>query len=87
MVNVPDARNISDYRDLNSIAYYNNATLNGVSSSEALANLALMARDNARTPFNWDGSGNAFSVNKTTWTSRANLDINLADQRDDPKSV
>lgn len=87
MVNVPDTWNISDYRDRNSIAYYNNATQNGVSSREALSNLALLARDNARTPFNWDDSGNGFSANATTWTSRANLDINLEDQRDDPKSV
>jgi len=41
MVNVPDARNISDYQDLNCIAYYNNATLNGISSSEVLANFVL----------------------------------------------
>ncbi|KAK6837764.1 hypothetical protein RU639_001709 [Aspergillus parasiticus] len=87
MVNVPDTWTISDYRDLNSIAYYNNATQHGVSSSDALANLALLARDNARTPFNWDRSGNGFSVNETTWTSRANLDINLEDQKDDPNSV
>ena len=86
MVNVPDTWNISDYRDLQAKIYYNNATANGVSSKKALANLALLGRDNSRTPFNWDASG-GFSTNKTTWISQPNLDINLADQKDDPKSV
>lgn len=86
MVNVPDTWNISDYRDLQAKIYYNNATANGVSSKKALANLALLGRDNSRTPFNWDASG-GFSTNKTTWISQSNLDINLADQKDDPQSV
>lgn len=87
MINVPDTWNLSDYRDLQGMDYYKNATENGVSSKEALANLALLGRDNARTPFNWDASGKGFSANETTWISRTNLDINLADQKDDPKSV
>jgi alpha-glucosidase len=87
MINVPDTWNISDYRDSSAIEYYKNATQNGVSSSKALAYLASLSRDNSRTPFNWDGSGRGFSTNKNTWISQTNLDINLADQKDDPRSI
>ncbi|OJJ60351.1 hypothetical protein ASPSYDRAFT_42074 [Aspergillus sydowii CBS 593.65] len=87
MINVPDTWKLSDFRDRAGIDNYNNATQHGFSPSEALATLHLLGRDNARTPFNWDASGNGFSTSNSTWIRRANLDINLADQKHDPNSV
>ncbi|KAK3703472.1 hypothetical protein LTR37_014462 [Vermiconidia calcicola] len=71
MVNVPDSWPISDYRDTYSTVYYDEALVAGGSSVGALKNLSLLARDNARPPFNWN----------------AKEEINLADQVEDPDSV
>lgn len=85
-INVPSNWTISDYRDANSIKYYDSVFQEGGSTSEALTNLTRLARDNARMPFNWDRTG-GFSTSASSWTPAANLDINLADQVDDAESV
>lgn len=86
MINVPSNWTISDYQDANSIAYYEGVVQDGGNTSEALYNLTRLARDNARMPFNWDGTG-GFSTNSTSWTPSAHLNINLADQIHDKTSV
>jgi len=86
MINVPSNWTISDYKDANSISYYEGVVQDGGNTTDALYNLTQLSRDNARTPFNWDRSG-GFSSNATSWTPSANLDINLADQIGDPESV
>lgn len=86
MVNVPSNWTIDNYRDANSISYYDGVVKEGGNVTDALYNLTRLSRDNARTPFNWNRSG-AFSSNTTSWTPAANLDINLADQVDDADSV
>lgn len=86
MINVPSNWTIDDYQDANSIKYYEGVVASGGNTSEALYNLTRLARDNARSPFNWDRTG-GFSSNSSTWTPAANLDINLADQINDADSV
>ncbi|KAF2718728.1 glycoside hydrolase family 13 protein [Polychaeton citri CBS 116435] len=87
MINVPSNWTIDYYRDANSIAYYESVKENGGNLTEAMANLRALARDNSRTPFNWNSTG-GFSTNSTTWTPQAYQDtINLADQVGDPNSV
>lgn len=86
MINVPSNWTIDDYQDANSIAYYEGVVQDGGNTSDALHNLTRLARDNARSPMNWDRTG-GFSTNSTSWTPSANLDINVADQVNDPDSV
>lgn len=86
MINVPSNWTIDNYQDSNTIKYYEGVVQEGGNTSEALTNLTRLARDNARTPFNWDCTG-GFSSNASSWTPAANLDINLADQVGDGESV
>lgn len=87
MINVPRNWTIDDYVDFSAKDYYYNATEHGVPVETALANLRALARDNSRTPFNWNSTG-GFSVNSTTWTKQVwESIINLADQVDDENSV
>lgn len=86
MVNVPTNWTIGDYKDANSISYYDGVVQDGGNISDALYDLTRLSRDNARTPFNWDSTGD-FSSNASSWTPSANLDINLADQVDDVDSI
>lgn len=97
MINLPKEWDISEYLDINTINYFkawsekNKPTDEGYQKNldVLLANINLLARDNARSPVQWDDSEYAgFSTGKP-WT-RVNdnyKEINVASQVNDPNSL
>lgn len=80
---------IDEVDDISSIDSYQVAIDAGVAPKEALHLIEKYGRDNARTPFQWDGSENAGFTSGTPWL-RVNpnyTEINLAAEKDDPDSV
>ena len=67
MTNVP-FKDISDFRDLDSINAYHELVGQGVFTEEEMMKyLRYKSRDNARTPFQWDDSENAGFTTGTPW--------------------
>ena len=67
MTNVP-FRDISDFRDLDSINAYHELVGQGVFTEEAMMGyLRYKSRDNARTPFQWNDEENAGFTTGTPW--------------------
>ena len=67
MTNVP-FRDISDFRDLDSINAYHELVRQGVFTEEAMMGyLRYKSRDNARTPFQWNDEENAGFTTGTPW--------------------
>ncbi|HEV7948219.1 MAG TPA: alpha-glucosidase, partial [Glaciihabitans sp.] len=58
---------LSDYRDIESLNYYNEAVASGADPAEILAALQIRSRDNARTPVQWDASANAGFTTGEPW--------------------
>lgn len=73
---------ISEIDDLNTIDEYHVALKAGCSREQALAAVNYRSRDNARTPFQWDGTENAgFTAGKPWLVVNKNYkEINAADQ-------
>ncbi|KAJ5202103.1 Alpha-glucosidase [Penicillium cinerascens] len=69
MVNAPTEWDISEYKDLDSINYYEfvkkKTGNNPVALAKAKAALAHLARDHARLPMQWDASPNAGFTSET----------------------
>ncbi|GME94678.1 unnamed protein product [Ambrosiozyma monospora] len=90
--NVPASWDISEYKDVNTINYWN-AFLKTNPSEEEKAKLLkvinLMARDNARTPMLWDDSKNGgFSTGEPWMRVNDNYkEVNAAKERADPNSI
>ena len=80
---------IEDYRDIESLNHYAEATAAGVEPERLLHGLRAKSRDNARTPVQWDGSANAGFTTGTPWlaVNPNYLELNAASQVDDPESV
>lgn len=93
MTNVPRSWPIEEYLDINSINYYNQFKAAHPDDKEALEKLLdtinLLARDNARTPVQWDDSDNAgFSTGKPWMRVNDNYkEINVASQVNDKTSL
>ena len=66
MTNYPFA-SIDDVCDIQSLNYYALAIAAGRDPSEVLAGIALMSRDNARTPMQWDTSPQAGFTTGQPW--------------------
>lgn len=67
MTNVP-FKDISDFRDLDSINAYHELVGQGVFTEEEMMKyLRYKSRDNARTPFQWDATENAGFTTGTPW--------------------
>lgn len=80
---------ISEVDDISARDEYQVALRAGLTPEEAMAAVNRRSRDNARTPFQWDGGANAGFTSGTPWL-RVNPNyrqINLAAQKDDPDSV
>ncbi|MGB4847332.1 MAG: alpha-glucosidase, partial [Saprospiraceae bacterium] len=79
---------IEDYRDIESIGMYNQVKNNGGDLQEFLKDQKITARDNGRTPFQWDSSTNAGFTTGTPWLKiNANYNtINVAAEEKDSTS-
>ena len=88
MTNVPFA-GPADFRDIESVNHFAEATARGEDPELVLAALRLRSRDNARTPMQWDSSDFAgFTTGKPWIAVNPNyLEINASAQVDDPESV
>jgi oligo-1,6-glucosidase len=80
---------IEDYRDMPTMNQYQALKSKGGDIGAFLKRLRFECRDNGRTPFQWDGSGNAGVTTGRPWISvnRNYTIINAASQEKDPFSV
>jgi oligo-1,6-glucosidase len=88
MTNIP-IWSLDDVLDVEARNLYARAVASGDDPAAALGGLRLMARDNARSPMQWDASEGAGFTTATPWQSLNpnHRQINVAAQRDDPRSV
>lgn len=63
----PGYTSINQYRDVESINYYNILKEEGVKGDKILQILRAKSRDNSRTPVQWDSSTNAGFTNGKPW--------------------
>jgi oligo-1,6-glucosidase len=68
MTNVP-FDSIDDFSDIQSINHYAEAVSTGDDPEAVVAALRVLARDNARTPMQWDDSRNAGFTSGTPWVT------------------
>ncbi len=80
---------IAQYRDIELITMHREMLAQGLPEHEFLEGAGITARDNARTPMQWDASPGAGFTTGTPWIAinPNHADINVAAQRDDPQSV
>ena len=88
MVNVRFDR-IEDYNDRYTVGDYYAMTGQGEDPRTALEKLAGRSRDNARTPYQWDGSTHAGFTTGTPWlkVNPRYTEINLEKDRKDPDGI
>ena len=88
MTNVPFA-GPADFRDIESVNHFAEATARGEDPKTVLAALRLRSRDNARTPMQWDTSAFAGFTTGEPWiaVNPNYVQINASAQVDDPESV
>ncbi len=88
MTNI-DMPSIYDYVDVDAIAKYKSATANGENMDEFMRYLNYSARENSRTPMQWDNSENAGFTTGSPWkkVNPNHKEINVSDQEKDPDSV
>lgn len=80
---------IEDYRDIETINMYRKVENEKGDVKKFLEAQKISARDNGRTPFQWDSSPNAGFTSGTPWL-KVNPDyktVNVRAQKDDPNSV
>ena len=82
-------RDIGQVDDISTLDEYRVALAAGLTPEEALAAVARLSRDNARTPMQWDGGANAGFSTGTPWlpVNPNAARINLAEQRGRPDSL
>jgi oligo-1,6-glucosidase len=88
MTNAP--LSIDDLRDIQSLNYYAEAVgILGQSPEKVLAALQPLARDNARTPMQWDATAHSGFTTGTPWmdVNPNYVEINAAIEEADPDSV
>ena len=80
---------IEDHNCCYTVGDYHSMVEKGYSPQEAMAFVGPRSRDNARTPYQWDGSKNAgFSSGKPWLKVNPNYtEINLEADRKDPQSI
>lgn len=85
----PYYEDITQYRDVESINYYQILTEQGCTRQEALQVLAARSRDNGRTPMQWDKSPYAGFSQGEPWIGipENHSYINAMDEGEDPDSI
>lgn len=80
---------IEQYRDVESLNYYQIMLQSGKTEEEALEVLRQRSRDNGRTPMQWDGSANAGFSSGTPWILPPEnyRTINAQAEHQDPDSI
>jgi oligo-1,6-glucosidase len=80
---------ITDYRDIEALRFYAEATERGDDLAALLLAMAKMSRDQARTPVQWDASPGAGFTAGVPWlaVNPDHVTVNAAAQEDDPGSV
>jgi oligo-1,6-glucosidase len=80
---------ISDYRDIEALRFYAEATERGDDLAVLLLAMAKMSRDQARTPVQWDASPGAGFTAGTPWLAinPDHVTVNATAEVDDPDSV
>ena len=80
---------ISQYRDVESLNYYQIMLQNGRSEVEALEILGQRSRDNGRTPMQWSGAPNAGFSDGTPWITLPDnfQTINVQAEEQDKDSI
>jgi glycosidase len=88
MTNV-DYANLQDFRDVEVFTEYQNFISRGASHEVAMQALRDRARDNARSPFQWNDTTNAGFTTGTPWMNVVGnyRSINYQSQVDDPDSI
>ena len=88
MTNYPFT-SVDEVRDIESLNHVSEALDDGTSVDDVLEQLRHGARDNARTPMQWDASEHAGFTSGHPWmpVNPDHVEINAAAQRDDPDSV
>jgi oligo-1,6-glucosidase len=88
MTNYPFA-SIEEFRDIESINYYQQSVAEGEDPEAVLASLRAMSRDNGRTPMQWDDTPNAGFTDGEPWiaTNPNYKEVNVAAESGDPDSV
>lgn len=85
----PQYQDIRQYRDVESLNYYEILLKRGRSEKEALSVLAARSRDNARTPMQWSDGKNAGFTDGMPWLELAGnyQSVNAKKQMQDGDSV
>jgi oligo-1,6-glucosidase len=80
---------IKDYRDIETLNWYKLLTSQGVDMKKYIEGWKITARDNSRTPFQWDNSTNAGFTTGTPWlkVNPNYTTINAEAQEKDPNSI
>ncbi|MBQ9574129.1 MAG: alpha,alpha-phosphotrehalase [Synergistaceae bacterium] len=80
---------IKDYKDVESLNYYEIMRGSGVSESDALKVLASKSRDNGRTPMQWSSGHNAGFTEGEAWIGipMNYTHINAESEENDPDSI
>ena len=88
MVNV-QFDSIEDYNCCYTVGDYHSMVFNGVAPEEAILRVGPPSRDNARTPYQWDGSENAGFTTGKPWlkVNPRYTEINLEADRSTPDSI
>lgn len=81
-------KNIEDYKDVESLNYYEILKKEGLEEKEILEILSLKSRDNARTPMQWDNTKNFGFSKKEPWISNGNgKKVTVVDNLKDENSI
>ncbi|GGI16964.1 alpha,alpha-phosphotrehalase [Gottfriedia solisilvae] len=85
----PKFDQIEQYRDVESLNYYEILKSEGVSESDIIKILQSKSRDNSRTPMQWDDSNHAGFTTGTPWipTGKDFIEINVESALSDQNSV
>jgi glycosidase len=80
---------IDDFRDVETINMINDRLKRGFQLKDILMSVQVKGRDNARTPFQWDGSPYAGFTSHIPWieVNKNHKTVNVEEQVSDPNSI